>query len=137
MGELGSGHSVTALYELELTDAASQANASDKIADISLRYKQPYSNSSEEFNTSMTADLVGGLFDEASDDFRFAAAVAEFAEILRGSNFSQDADFDGIEEIIESTSPKQRDRIELLGLFSRRGPLVFGISWAWSMHMCI
>ena len=84
-GEVGAGHSVTALYELKLHD-----NATGNVGTVFVRYED--SNSEQIVETSQTlqqADMLS-RFDDASTSFQLAAVVAEFAEILRNSYWAQD-----------------------------------------------
>lgn len=93
-GEIGAGHNVTALYELTLVDAAApridplryQANATvagttDEIGLLRLRYKQPDGERSELIETPLQR---AGIASRGSDRLRFAAAVAAYADLLRG-----------------------------------------------------
>jgi Ca-activated chloride channel family protein len=80
-GEIGAGHQVTALYEIELTPQGKQAKA--PIASVRIRHKAPSSDRATEAGFPM----VGGpavSFANAPADFRFAFAVAAFADHLRG-----------------------------------------------------
>ena len=122
-GELGSGHSVTALYELQLAEGVELAEAPGSIVDVSLRYKQPDADQSVEFTTSLLAADVGGTFEDASGEFRFAAAVAEYAEILRSSSFSEGADFASVLEIAQGTAGDKADRAEFIELVTRASEL--------------
>jgi Ca-activated chloride channel family protein len=78
-GELGAGHSVTALYEIVPKAGASRG----AIATVKLRYKEPGGDVSR-LITSTATDEGRGAFD-ASPDMQFAAAVAEFGMLLRNS----------------------------------------------------
>ena len=84
-GEVGAGHSVTALYELKLHDGAS-----GNVGTVFVRYED--SDSGQIFETSQTLQRSDMLsrFDDASTSFQLAAVVAEFAEILRNSYWAQD-----------------------------------------------
>jgi len=77
-GELGAGHSVTALYEIEPMSSARGA-----VATVKLRYKEP----KEETSKLLTAKAIdhGASAYEASADLQFAAAVAELGMLLRNS----------------------------------------------------
>jgi Ca-activated chloride channel family protein len=75
-GELGAGHSVTALYEIV-------PKGRGEIARIKLRYKQP-SGTTSELLTAAIND-TGRSIHEASADLQFAAAIAEFGMLLRNS----------------------------------------------------
>ena len=84
-GEVGAGHSVTALYELKLHDGASGS-----VGTVFVRYED--SDSGRIVETSQTLQRLDLLsrFDDASTSFQLAAVVAEFAEILRNSYWAQD-----------------------------------------------
>lgn len=86
-GELGAGHSVTALYEIE-----PRGLARGPIAYVRLRYKEPNAKRS----TLMSERIidVGTSADEASRDFQFAAAVAEMGMLLRKSQHLGTASWD-------------------------------------------
>jgi Ca-activated chloride channel family protein len=110
-GEIGAGHSVTALYEIELTGEAgggpatgaeplkyqpqpaaaprAEAAASRELLTVKLRWKRPDGDTSRLEEVPL-ADR-GGAFEEASDDLRFAAAVAAFGMILRNSEHRGEA----------------------------------------------
>ncbi len=102
-GEVGSGHSVTALYEIAAPGSDGQlidplrygkdeaepadegtAQASDEIAFFRLRYKQPDEDESRLIETPVTDGMVAASLEDASQEARFAAAVAGVAQILRG-----------------------------------------------------
>ena len=78
-GEMGSGHSVTALYEL-VPGRAHQGD--EELAHIKVRYQEPQGGASKLISANVTPDELLPL-EKSSDDFRFAAAVAEFAGLLR------------------------------------------------------
>lgn len=97
-GDIGAGHTVTALYEITPVEADSRlidplryqstpavpAAAGDEIAFVRLRYKLPGQNASRLIERAVRrADGLDNL-EAASDDFRFAAAVAGFGQLLRG-----------------------------------------------------
>jgi Ca-activated chloride channel family protein len=103
-GEVGSGHSVTALYEIvpaggqepadtykyqknELTDAA----MANEVCTIRLRYKEPVEKRSKEMVRVVYDEQIS--FENTSDNFRFCSAVAEFGMILRQSQFKGTAGF--------------------------------------------
>jgi Ca-activated chloride channel family protein len=100
-GEIGAGHTVTALYELvppgveidlpvvepseyRTGDIAPTGDA-DNLLTVRLRYKLPEADESTGFKHPVPNDVAE--FAAASEDFRFAAAVAEFAMLLRGSQY--------------------------------------------------
>jgi Ca-activated chloride channel family protein len=94
-GDIGAGHRITALYEIvpvggkgrvdPLRYGSPQASAGKKgeIANVRLRYKKPDSDTSQLLEYPVAkASLVGAQ--QMSADFRFAASVAAFGQILRG-----------------------------------------------------
>lgn len=101
-GDLGAGHSVTALYEIiphgvksrfigsidELkykTDKPAGSNYADELLNISMRYKKPGSAESRLFKRAVSDK--GLPIDKTSSDFRFAAAVAAYGMLLKKSEF--------------------------------------------------
>jgi len=101
-GEIGAGHSVTALYEITLTGrngprplkyadkpVHEDARHSTDLLTVSFRYKEPTASESR-LLSHVVADRNTRCA-EASDAFRFSAAVAEFGMILRDSSQKGDA----------------------------------------------
>ncbi len=88
-GEVGAGHSVTALYEIRLWDDA----PAGELATVRLRYADVEASDEvyELAKMISTAD-VAASFVEASESFRLAACVAEFAELLRKSYWAKGRD---------------------------------------------
>ena len=98
-GDIGAGHTVTAIYEITPagsdaalvdplrygTEPTPVAAASDEIAFLRIRYKQPGQATSQLIEQPITQELVAADVDAVSEDFRFAAAVAAFGQKLRGS----------------------------------------------------
>ena len=101
-GDIGAGHTVTALYELTLTGArgaidplrygsaatvaAGDAHA-DELAHLRLRYKLPGHSASELMETPIRRAALRPL-DQTDAEFRFAAAVAGFGQKLRGGRYT-------------------------------------------------
>ncbi|MBA3391611.1 MAG: von Willebrand factor type A domain-containing protein, partial [Deltaproteobacteria bacterium] len=83
-GEIGAGHQVTALYEVELA-ASPGAGAAPlaALATVRVRHKQPRGTTATEAAFPMPATAMASSFAQASADFRFAFAVAAFADVLR------------------------------------------------------
>ena len=113
-GEIGAGHSVTALYEIELVGNGGEGSAgaeplkyqppqpkpareaalvdgetSRELLTVKLRWKKPDGDAS----TLDEVPLVdrGGAFEQASADLRFAGAVAAFGMVLRNSEYKGEA----------------------------------------------
>jgi Ca-activated chloride channel homolog len=103
-GDIGAGHTVTALYEIvpagvPLPGAApdplkyqrtAPAAADGSFLTVKLRYKEPEGARSTEIEVPL-AD-AGASFAEADEDFRFAASVAAFGMVLRDSPHKGSAD---------------------------------------------
>ncbi|MBE6854770.1 MAG: DUF3520 domain-containing protein [Ruminococcus sp.] len=115
-GEMGAGQQVTALYELILTDTESigfseaysdlkyqtilTGNMED-IATLHLRYKLPEAAESKEYVYPIKgADAAV----HSTDNLAFAAAVAEFGMVMRGSQYCGDADFDTVLSRVQGIS---------------------------------
>jgi Ca-activated chloride channel family protein len=117
-GEIGAGHTVTALYEVvpvgvSGNPAASvppvdtlkysanerstnERSTSSEMLTVKLRYKKPDGDKSDLVERAVTDD--GGDFAKASPDFKFAAAVAEFGMILRDSEHKGNGTFGAVLE---------------------------------------
>ena len=114
-GEIGPGHTVTALYEIKLDSALSEA-ADSPFASLRLRYKAPGSDSSTLIERSLGRQIVRADLSEASPGFTTAACAGLFAEKLRGSYWTKDASYALVDELIV-TLPKShlhRDEIREL-----------------------
>jgi Ca-activated chloride channel family protein len=115
-GQVGPGHQVTALYELELTAEGKQANA--PIATLRIRHKAPNGDKA----TEDAFPMIGGAlpsFDHASADFRFAFAVAAFADVLRGGQDAEHWSLSQIRTIADGAAGDDADRRELVGLIDK------------------
>jgi Ca-activated chloride channel homolog len=111
-GELGSGHTVTALYEIipagvesEFTDDVDdlkyqqvkknkKGEASKEVMTIKFRYKEPDGNVSKLIAHTVTDEQVDA--EQTSENFRFATAVAQFGMLLRNSEFKADASYNKV-----------------------------------------
>jgi Ca-activated chloride channel family protein len=134
-GEIGAGHTVTALYEIvpagqavgtpavdplkyqqPAKPAAAVAGASPELLTLKLRYKEPTGETSRLVEYPFT-DSNRKLSD-SSKDFRFAAAVAEFGMLLRNSPHKGNATFDTALELAQEGKGADADgyRAEFLQL---------------------
>lgn len=111
-GELGSGHTVTALYEiipqgvdadeLQTVDELryqqpakhSKPSFKDELVTIKLRYKQPGGDTSSLLSVPVKNNALS--FNKASDNLRFASAVAAFGMQLRGSAYKGNTSYQSI-----------------------------------------
>jgi Ca-activated chloride channel family protein len=112
-GEIGAGHTVTALYEVVPMGATNPAGSvppvdplkyssderstsSNEMLTVKLRYKKPDGDKSELVERAVTD--ADGKFENAPVDLKFAAAVAEFGMILRGSEYKGNGTFAAVLE---------------------------------------
>lgn len=119
-GELGAGHSVTALYELVLVDDSKinlssdlvyqetlikeEAYLNNELLTIRLRYKEPDETVSQLITTALIdhdQNTAG-----ASENFRFAAAVVQFGMLLRDSEFKGDASYQSVINLAKEAKGK-------------------------------
>ncbi len=92
-GEIGAGHTVTALYEVKLRPGAGRR---DRIATLHLRYRPMGENSEREFEETLRVSQLADRWDDASQALQLASTVAEFAEILKGAYWAKDGDLDTV-----------------------------------------
>jgi Ca-activated chloride channel family protein len=125
-GEIGSGHRVTAIYEITpvgspavlnddlryaakdkkegssttatTTDATTTAN-SDELAFVKIRYKKPNEDKSNLITMPVKEELSKKMVDDASPDVRFSVAVAAFAQKLKGASQVADYNWSAIEAL--------------------------------------
>ena len=90
-GEVGAGHSVTALYELKL-----HTDVSGPLATVFIRYQDPDTHEVEETSRSFDRAELSREFEDSSPRFQLAAAVAEYAEILRESYWAQSGSLEDV-----------------------------------------
>ena len=112
-GEMGAGHTITALYEIiptgisgnipgsidplkyqTETNINAQTSNSSELLTVKLRYKTPEEEKSKKIEKSVTDTDK----DNVSPDFRFASAVAMFAQLLKDSDFKGEATYDKVIE---------------------------------------
>ena len=109
-GEIGAGHRVTALYEVVPVGAKGRIDAlrygtrpepaagKGELANLRLRYKKPGSDFSQLLEYPIRKDAVVAA-DKASTDFRFAASVAAFGQLLRGGKYLGDFSYGDVTKL--------------------------------------
>lgn len=100
-GDIGAGHSVTALYELTLQNSRekfvdplrygneenlSKTSQISELTEVKLRYKYPHEEKSRLLSSIVSKEDIQP-FENQSEDFQFASAVASFAQLLKHSKF--------------------------------------------------
>jgi len=117
-GDMGAGHSVTALYEIipgesqevrgvvdPLIYQKSQLVSSDEVLQVKIRYKKPSAETSILFTKGMKEEQERGI---SSENFRFAAAVAEYAMLLRSSEYKGQSSYEQV--ILSARGAKGQDK---------------------------
>jgi len=118
--EIGSGHTVTAIYEIAAPDSKARliedlrygvkdkpvVSSSDEIAHVRIRYKLPKQDQSRLIEQAVTdANKIVDLT-KAPDYVQFSTAVAGFAQILRSETRLQDFDFDDVIALAQRSKGK-------------------------------
>jgi Ca-activated chloride channel family protein len=100
-GDIGAGHTVTALYELALTDSAgtlidplryqagsqTQVTSDAELGFLKLRYKQPQNSTSTLISKPLLRQDIVSTLAATSSNYQFSAAVAAFGALLRGGDY--------------------------------------------------
>lgn len=133
-GDIGAGHTVTALYEIvlasndkPLTDPLRYAHSkpvrqsersdkySDELAFLKLRYKLPGQSKSTAMATPIYHRDIKKDLSQASDRFRWSASASAFGQLLRGSKWLQDFDYQDVAELAQGA--RQQDPYGYRGEF--------------------
>ncbi len=136
-GELGSGHHVTALYELVPAESKEKvrddvdasryqklywvggAPGADELMCVKLRYKEPNGSQSKKLSYTVGSQLNprGGT----SENFRWSAAVAEFALLLHDSKYKGSANYAQVVNLADGAKGRDNGgyRSEFVGLVKR------------------
>lgn len=137
-GEIGAGHTVTALYEivpagnpgwlepLRYQQAAPKRAASSEMALLRIRYKAPTQTQSRLLEVPIAASAQAPSIAMASEDLRFAAAVAAFAQQLKGGQYTQGFDLAASAELARGAKGEDR--------FGLRAEFVQLVELAQSLH---
>lgn len=129
-GELGSGHSVVALYEIVPAGSesaidlkyqpAEKVEGSDDYATIKIRYKEPEKDKSELLAYVVGADAYR---EHVSENFKFASLVSEFAMILGDSDYAGNMTYrdiiNGYKEL-DNTDDYKDEFISLVRMVEKR-----------------
>jgi Ca-activated chloride channel family protein len=143
-GEIGSGHTVTALYELmppmdaavalgkpasdskyvKLVEPNELAKQSNELLTVRLRYKEPDGDTAREIEHPVSGPPTD--LGKASPDTRFAAAVAMFGLVLRNSEFKGSATLDAVLELAQPSVGQDKDgyRAEFVELVKKAQTLM-------------
>ncbi len=119
-GEIGAGHTVTALYDVVLADGGEA-----ELATVRLRNKQPGADSpAVEWSTPFPSELLHSGYATAGSDLRLAYGAATFAELLRGSPYGAEVTYSQLYELVADASRRgHAEDAELLALIATAGQL--------------
>ncbi|MEN7547880.1 von Willebrand factor type A domain-containing protein [Rapidithrix thailandica] len=123
-GELGAGHTVTALYEIipvgveseflkKVDDLkyqkteATQVSDSDELLTVKFRYKKPEEDKSRLIVQTLEDKPLS--LDKTSDNFRFSAAVAQFGLLLRDSEFKAQASYSNVLQLAQKAKGEDKE----------------------------
>lgn len=127
-GEIGAGHSVTALYEVVLQDGIQDTQAN--LATVALRWQDLESGEVKETNRSLALAAMGTSFADSAPSLQLAVTVAEYGEILRHSAAGADTTLDQvlteaqrIDALLTATHGADADVTELVDLLWRADQL--------------
>ena len=122
-GEVGSGHRVTAIYEITPVGSGGErvpplrygqekktqpTAGSGEYAFVKIRYKLPESDTSTLISKAVTSANEHERIEHASLDVRFVAAVAGFGQLLRGSPYTEKFDYDQVIELARAARGEDR-----------------------------
>ena len=113
-GEVGAGHTVTALYEVKL-----YPRAFGRVASVYLRWEDPDTREVVEMSKDFDAYQMSESFHRADPYFQWSVVVAEYAEILRDSYWAEDSSLDAVYRDAERISeylPRDDDVYEFVDL---------------------
>lgn len=126
-GDMGSGHTVTALYEIVPASSKSNKTELQKLDDLKyqqtqlntkttntnelltlkLRYKEPAGDQSKLLQTIVTTQTITP--EKLSDNYKFSAAVAAYGMLLRNSKFKGSANYNQVLELAQQARGKDED----------------------------
>jgi len=122
-GDIGAGHTVTALYEITPAGAEGRlvddlryqsepakpgGGSADEYAFMKIRYKLPGSDTSTLISAPVTRDAETASIESASRDDRFAASVAAFGQVLRGGRHTGSFSYDDVVSLAQSAKGEDR-----------------------------
>ena len=115
-GDVGAGHTVTAIYEITPVESKSKLIDDLRYADsktaqekgrkgeyafLKIRYKLPNEETSRLITKPIDEDAVINNINNTSEDIRFAAAVSAFGQILRGTPYTKNFAYDDVIKLAE------------------------------------
>lgn len=124
-GEIGAGHTVTALYEITPAGSAAELNdplrygsasapagevaADDELGFVKMRYKAPLGETSKLIEMPIGRNIAVSDIAQAGNDQRFAAAVAAFGQKLKGSAYGEAMTWEEIADLANGAKGSDRN----------------------------
>lgn len=140
-GDLGSGHTVTALYEIipvgvdsefftidplkyQTTKIDPSASKSKELMTVKFRYKQPDGETSKLIVHPMIDNQIA--LEQTSDNFRWSASVAAFGMLLRESEYVKSYSYDDVAQLAQGAKGQDKEgyRIEFINMVKSFGGVV-------------
>jgi Ca-activated chloride channel homolog len=116
-GEIGAGHTATALYAVQL-----RPNVQGRMATVQLRWQDPDTRQVKEINGNVNTFDMAGRYEDTAPRYQLAATVMQFAEILRRSPWANGASLGtlaGYAKRVATQLPDDADAQEFAQLVSR------------------
>ncbi|MCY1076868.1 YfbK domain-containing protein [Archangium lansingense] len=115
-GEVGAGHSVTAIYEVKLREPT------DTFAALRIRYKEPEGGDSRELEKQLPSSVLRPAYGRTAPPTRLSYVAAAFAEKLRGSYWIRTLSWEQLHALWEALDEPLRDRpdVKELGALIRK-----------------
>lgn len=111
-GEIGSGHTVTAMYEIELAEGATEGK---NLFKLGMRFKEPKGDTSDlrEFEVALEKP------EKIDRDLAFACSVVEFGMDLRNSEFKGTTSYESIKDLLSKSDIQDKDRSEFVKIVDK------------------
>ncbi len=119
-GEIGAGHSVTALYDV----VRNESYRGDALAEVHIRAKRPGPDvAAREWTTHFPSTGTSEMFTDASPDFRIAYVAAEFAQKLKGSPYAAETSWEELIGLAHDADRGKDEDADLIGNIERAAQL--------------
>jgi len=133
-GDIGAGHTVTAIYEVTLHDSKARhvdalryqpevvkTKYTGEIAQIKLRYKEKQGDASKLITQLVNTEDVMTDLSQSSDRFRFSAAVAAYGQLLKNSEYTGGFSYNNVKQLAATAlgndnQGNRKDFIEMVDL---------------------
>jgi len=107
-GELGAGHQVTAIYEVEFARGVDIDDVREDLGEVNLRWEDPQSGQVIEIDETISMRDIEPRWSDTDETFRLATVVTSFAELLRDSPYADDVSFESVLAEAEAIADEMR-----------------------------